>query len=218
MTLLETRGLSLAFQGRPILDDLCFQLEEGERCAVRGHSGCGKSTLLRCLAGLERPDRGQIFLDGELASDGPRMLTPPWKRGLQMVFQDLGLWPTRTVLQNVVDARKAVGLPDARQVAEDLLLFLGLQDQLQRKPGRLSGGEARRLAFARALATEPRLLLLDEPFTSLDPESRARGFDLLEKILDRTSAAVLLVTHDGEEADRLGGRKVQFRDGRIFQL
>ncbi|MDP7062039.1 MAG: ATP-binding cassette domain-containing protein, partial [Planctomycetota bacterium] len=132
---------------------------------------------------------------------------------VQLVFQDLGLWPTRTVLQNVTDARKAAGLGDVQKVAEETLAALDLQDLMDRKPTKLSGGEARRLAFARALALEPKLLLLDEPFASLDPDARHSGFDLLEQVLARSSAAVLLVTHDPEEAARLNGKRMSLSEG-----
>lgn len=209
---------SLCFQrgARRVLEDCSLTLAPGERMTLAGVSGSGKTTLLRLLAGLERPQAGQVRCAGELATDGPKLLLPPWQRGLQLVFQDLGLWPARTVRQNVLDAARASGQPDPRAAADALLRRLGLAACAERKPGSLSGGEARRLALGRALVTRPRALLLDEPFTSLDPAAREAGFALLDEILRETAAAVLLVTHDPAEAARLGGAQARLQEGRIL--
>ncbi|MGB0952675.1 MAG: ATP-binding cassette domain-containing protein [Planctomycetota bacterium] len=211
--LLDVHGLSKSFADQVILKDCAFQLEAGERLSIQGPSGCGKSTLLRLLAGLETADQGTIQLDGKTATDGNKLPMAPWQRGIQMVFQDLGLWPTRKVLQHVVDVRKAAGLSDPKGVGSKILQELGLGSHLQARPGTLSGGEARRLAFARVMALEPKLILLDEAFSSLDPESRDQGFAVLEQVLESTGAAVILVTHDPLEAERLGGRAARMQDG-----
>lgn len=213
---LEAEGLLLRRGERRVLDGCSFRLAAGARLALAGPSGCGKTTLLRVLAGLERPESGAVRCAGAPATDGPRLLLPPWQRGLQMVFQDLGLWPTRTVRQNVLDAARATGQPAPEAAADGLLERLRLQHCAARKPGSLSGGEARRLALARALVTRPRVLLLDEPFTSLDPAAREEGFVLLDELLRETGAAVLLVTHDPWEADRLGGARARLLDGKIL--
>jgi iron(III) transport system ATP-binding protein len=211
--LLEVQGLTKSFADRVILKDCSFELAAQERLSIQGPSGCGKSTLLRMLAGLEAADSGIIRLAGTTATEGKRTLMSPWQRGIQMVFQDLGLWPTRSVLRHVVDVRKAADLPDPAGVGKRILEDLGLGAQLKARPGTLSGGEARRLAFARVMALEPRLLLLDEAFSSLDPDSRDQGFSVLEQVLAATGAGVILVTHDPSEAERLGGRACRLLDG-----
>ena len=211
--LLSVQGLARSFSGKPILHDLSLQLETGERLSIQGPSGCGKSTLLRLLSGLDCADSGTIHVSGDLATDGKRIVMQPWQRGIQMVFQDLGLWPTRTVLQHVTDVRKAAKLPDPSGTGQRVLQQLGLGDLLKRRPGNLSGGEARRLAFARVMALEPQLILLDEAFSSLDPDNREQGFLVLEQVLADTGAAVILVTHDPAEAERLGGRCGRLSDG-----
>ena len=182
-----------------------------------GRSGAGKTTLLRLLAGLDAPEDGRILLDGEEASLPGRIRIPPWERGLQMVFQDLGLWPGRSVRAHVEIPLRAAGLErgEARRRAAEILERLGLGSRAGERVGRLSGGEARRVAFARALAPGPRLLLLDEPFASLDPVARAHGLELLEEVLASTRAAVLLVTHEPEEARALAGGCAVLRDGRL---
>lgn len=211
--LLDVRSLHKSFDGTPVLRGLDLQLEAGARLSIQGSSGCGKSTLLRLIAGLETPDQGSIHLKGQVASEAGKVLLPPWQRGVQMVFQDLGLWPTRRVLQHVVDVRKAAGLTDPVGVGTRILEQLGLGKHLKRRPGHLSGGEARRLAFARVMALEPQLLLLDEAFSSLDASNRVQGFEMLEQVLAETGAAVILVTHDPTEAERLGGLSCRLEEG-----
>lgn len=203
--LLTLDGLGFRRGDRVLFRALDFRLEAGARATLVGPSGVGKTTLLRLVAGLEAPSEGRILLGGEEASCAGKVVLPPWRRGIQLVFQDLGLWPTRSVLANVVDTRKAAGLPDATGRSRELLAALGLDGLHKRRPASLSGGEARRLAFARALAAEPKLLLLDEPFAHLDAASRDAGFALLEQVLADRDTAVLMVTHRDEEAARLGG-------------
>ena len=213
---------------RSVLNRLDLALAPGERLAISGPSGCGKTTLLRALAGLETADSGRVRIGGLLASDAPdptyptllasdgaRTLLPPWQRGLQFVFQDLGLWPTRSVLQNVGDVLRWNRAPYPKARARELLARVGLAELADRAPATLSGGEAHRLAFARALAARPKILLLDEPFTSLDPEARDEGFALLEDALRETGAAVILVSHDPSETERLGGRRMHMEGGQL---
>jgi len=212
---LALSALTKSFDQRVVLDHVSLAVETGQRFSIQGPSGTGKTTLLRIIAGLEAPDSGSVLLAGKIATEGGKIKLQPWQRGVQMVFQDLGLWPTRNVLQNVMDARQAAGLPNVKKVSTQVLVALGLGDFLKRKPGKLSGGEARRLAFARALAMEPQILLLDEPFASLDPDARHAGFALLEQVIGQTSAAVILVTHDPEEATRLGGTQLRLANGAL---
>ncbi|MAW59454.1 MAG: hypothetical protein CMJ94_01320 [Planctomycetes bacterium] len=207
---LDLSGLHCRFGDQSVLEDFALQLAPGERLAITGRSGRGKTTLLRVLAGLQPAQAGTLNLHGKLAMQDGRQLLAPWERSLQLVFQDLGLWPTRTVRQHLLDALRAQGLRGsaASGRADESLRALGIASLADRKPARLSGGEARRVALARALVTHPRLLLLDEPFASLDATSRAEGFALLDQVLAATDAAVVLVTHDPEEATRLGGRQL----------
>ena len=211
-------AIHLSFQGRAVLDGIEFNLPAGARASLSGPSGSGKTTLLRVVAGLESPDKGTVEIAGKIGTLDSKVLIPPWERGVGMVFQDLGLWPSRTVAQHVTDPLRARGLSkeDAGNRAGELLESLGLASLADRLPGRLSGGEARRLGLARALAPRPALLLLDEPFAGMDPASRKRGLGFLEEILQEASASVLLVTHHPEEAGALGGRVHILEGGKLL--
>jgi ABC-type sugar transport system ATPase subunit len=209
--LLSVRALRCRFAERTVLDGIQLELAAGQRLCIAGRSGRGKSTLLRLIAGLQDADAGEIAINGRTAMQDGKQKLAPWDRELQLVFQDLGLWPTRSVQQHLLDALRAQGVrgAQAKQRTAEVLQALDLQDLAARRPGRLSGGEARRVALARALACQPKLLLLDEPFASLDAESRDDGFRFLESVLELSQAAVILVTHDPEEATRLGGTQLQ---------
>ncbi|MGW0964807.1 ABC transporter ATP-binding protein [Streptomyces sp. NPDC002516] len=184
------------FGDRVVLDRLDLTIEEGELVILLGPSGCGKSTLLRLLAGLDRPDGGRVEV--------------PAKRAV--VFQADRLLPWQRVLRNVT-----LGLhgPDADQRARDVLAEVGLPGREKAWPKELSGGEAQRVSLARALVSEPELVLLDEPFAALDAITRLRMHDLVRALRTRHQAAMLLVTHDIDEAIALADRILVMSDGRI---
>ena len=190
------RGLTRRFGGRTVLDGLDLDIAEGEFVALIGKSGCGKTTLLRLLAGLDRPDGGQ------LTAPGARMV----------VFQEHRLLPWRRVWRNV-----AIGLKGdrAREAAVKALAEVGLDRHVDAWPATLSGGEAQRVALARALVREPKLLLLDEPFAALDALTRIKMHVLVRQLVSLHRPAVLLVTHDVDEAILLADRVVAMRDGHL---
>jgi sulfonate transport system ATP-binding protein len=184
------------FGERTVLDGLDLSIADEELVVLLGPSGCGKSTLLRLLAGLDRPDEGRVEV--------------PVKRAI--VFQAHRLLPWQRVERNV-----SLGLrgPDARQRARAALAEVGLAGREDAWPKQLSGGEAQRVALARALVSEPELVLLDEPFAALDAITRLRMHDLVRALRSRHHAAMLLVTHDVDEAIALADRVVVMRDGRL---
>ncbi|MDX2592971.1 ABC transporter ATP-binding protein [Streptomyces sp. WI03-4A] len=184
------------FGERTVLDHLDLTLADEELVILLGPSGCGKSTLLRLLAGLDRPDAGRVEV--------------PAKRAI--VFQADRLLPWQRVLRNVT-----LGLhgADAEQRARDVLAEVGLAGREKAWPKELSGGEAQRVSLARALVSEPELVLLDEPFAALDAITRLRMHDLVRGLRTRHHAAMLLVTHDVDEAIALADRIVVMSDGRI---
>jgi iron(III) transport system ATP-binding protein len=190
-----------------------LEVRRGEIFAVLGPSGCGKTTLLRIVAGFERPDGGTVTVSDRLMA-GPSAWVPPEKRRVGVVFQDYALFPHLTTLANV-----GFGLP-RRERARALrtLELVGLQHKAERYPHELSGGERQRVALARALAPEPEVVLLDEPFSSLDASLRGSLRREVEIILREAGATAVLVTHDQEEAFSLADRLAVMREGRLVQV
>jgi iron(III) transport system ATP-binding protein len=193
-----------------------LDLAEGEIVAVLGPSGCGKTTLLRLIAGFERPDAGTVTVGGEAVA-GHRAWVAPERRRIGMVFQDYALFPHLRVNGNVAFGLSRRSAGEREQRTGRTLELVGLADKGDRYPHELSGGERQRVALARALAPEPEVVLLDEPFSSLDATLRADLRRDVEEILRTANATALLVTHDQEEALSLADRVAVMRDGRIRQ-
>ena len=212
---LTVAGVSKHFGPTVAVDDVSFELGEHELLALVGPSGCGKSTLLRILGGIHPADSGRVELAGDLVDDGRRSL-PPEQRRIGLVFQDHALFPHLTVAGNV-----GFGIRDPKDRparTAEMLQLVGLTGYDKRYPHELSGGERQRIALARALALRPALLLLDEPFASLDPNLRTRIRDEVVDILRSTGTPALFVTHDQHEALAIGDRIAVMNNGRIVQL
>jgi iron(III) transport system ATP-binding protein len=211
-TMIRLERVSKSFGPVRAVQDVTLEIGRGEFVALLGPSGCGKTTLLRLIAGFEIPDGGAVRL-GEKVVAGSAWV-PPERRHVGMVFQDYALFPHLTVAGNV-----GYGLPRAGRgvrVAETLAL-VGLAEHGDRYPHQLSGGQQQRVALARALAPEPALVLLDEPWSNIDPVLRTSMRDELAGILRATGVTVLLVTHEQEEAFSLADRVAVMRDGAIVQ-
>jgi iron(III) transport system ATP-binding protein len=217
MSHVRVRGLSKSFGPVDAVRELNLEIERGELMAVLGPSGCGKTTLLRVIAGFEQPDAGCVVVSDEVVA-GPGRVIPPEKRRVGMVFQDYALFPHLSVEGNV-----AFGLTNRPREERDALTrrtleLVGLQHKARCNVHELSGGERQRVALARALAPEPELVLLDEPFSSLDATLRGGLRREVELILRDAEATALLVTHDQEEALSLADRVAVMRDGEIVQV
>jgi iron(III) transport system ATP-binding protein len=211
---LRLRGVRKAFGPVLAVDGIDLDVERGSICALLGPSGCGKTTTLRLIAGLERPDEGEIAVAGRALSSAQEFVAPD-KRRIGMVFQDYALFPHMDVAANV-----AYGLgrnPDPGPVQRALEL-VGLEDAAGRSVHELSGGQQQRVALARALAPTPDLILLDEPFSNLDAGLRDRLRQEVSEILDEADVTALFVTHDQEEALSLAERVAVMREGRVEQV
>ena len=212
---LSVRNLCKSFDGKPILNDLSFDLMEGEFLSILGPSGCGKTTLLRILIGLEQADSGHIFKgDREISH-----LTS-FQRGMGIVFQNYALFPNMTVLQNVQYAltlRKETK-KQAREIALRTLEQVGLSDQIGKRPSQLSGGQQQRVAIARTLAMNPDVILLDEPISALDAANREIMKAELKALQEKFHVTMLFITHDQEEAFFLSDRIMVMNGGNIEQL
>jgi iron(III) transport system ATP-binding protein len=215
MTALRVHEVTKRFDHVSAVDHVSFELGDRELLALVGPSGCGKSSLLRLIAGLHATESGSIELGGRLVDDGGRHVSPPEVRRVGLVFQEHALFPHLTVARNVGFGVRHGGA--AARVAE-MLGLVGLDAYGERYPHELSGGERQRVALARALAPEPTLLLLDEPFASLDPNLRAQVRDDVVAILRSTGTPAVFVTHDQNGAMAVGDRVAVMRAGRIAQL
>jgi sulfate transport system ATP-binding protein len=216
---LDIRGVSKAFGRFPALKDVSLQARDKEFLALLGPSGSGKTTLLRVLAGLEKPDTGEVRFAGE-----DFLSLPVRKRRVGMVFQHYALFRHMTVAQNIafgLSVRKGAERPSKSEIADrvrDLLSLVQLEGLEKRYPSQLSGGQRQRVALARALAIEPRMLLLDEPFGALDAQVRRELRRWLRELHERTGVTTVFVTHDQEEALDLADRVAILKDGQLVQL
>lgn len=214
---ISVRHVTKRFASHQALDSVTLEIAPKESVVILGSSGCGKTTLLRLIAGLEIPDSGEIWL-GDVQVAGPgRSLLPPYRRQIGFVFQDLALWPHLTVagnLQFVLDALRVPRAERSRRIDEALKL-VRIDGFATRYPHELSGGEQQRVALARALIGSPRLLLLDEPLSSMDAELRAAVRTELARIQRTLELTTVYVTHDREDAAVLADRVIEIRAGRI---
>lgn len=216
--LLQLRQLTKRYAGQeiPALDQLTLTIEAGEILALVGASGSGKTTLLRLIAGLERPDKGEIRLDGECMS-GPGIHKKTKERAIGLVFQQYALFPHLTALQNVMfglDGRTK----DKAQWALELLDRVGLQEHPKKFPHQLSGGQQQRVALARAMAAEPKILLLDEPFSHLDTKLKDQLRADIRRIMKQEEMTAVFVTHDTRDALSTADRIAVLESGQLQQL
>jgi iron(III) transport system ATP-binding protein len=219
MTTLEVRNLVKHFRGtrQSAVNNISFELSSSEILALLGPSGCGKTTTLRIIAGLERPDSGLVRLnDRVVVSDS--VFVPPEKRGVGMVFQDHALFPHLTVSENIAFGLRGQSAAQIKQTVGEMLHLVGLLPLAKRYPHALSGGERQRVALARALAPHPVLVLMDEPFSSLDADLRMEMREHVRQILKAIQATVVFVTHDQDEALYMGDRLAVLQKGHLEQI
>jgi len=210
-------GVSKQFGSRTVVDRASLDVAEGETVALLGASGCGKTTTLRMIAGLEEPDAGEIWIAGECVAVKGRNLVPPNARGVGFVFQDLALWPHLTVAGNLDFVLYSAGVPKRERIERiNKTLRLVRIDRFARSyPNRLSGGEQQRVAIARAIVARPRLLLLDEPMSSLDFDLKAELSAELKSLQHMLGVTTVYITHDRAEASAVAQRIAAMSDGRI---
>ena len=216
MSLCEIAGATKTFSsGVKALDDVTFAIQPGEFFTLLGPSGCGKTTALRLIAGFEHPETGDVRLDGQSI-----LGEPPNRRPVNILFQSYALFPHMSVAANIAFGLESRGLRGAavRERVAAMLALVRLEAMALRRPAQLSGGQQQRVALARALAPTPRLMLLDEPLSALDPKLRRDMQGELKRIQRETGVAFLLVTHDQEEALSLSDRIAVMEVGRIRQV
>ncbi len=196
---IEVKELSISIEGRTILEDISFGLGAAGIACLLGPSGCGKTTLLRCIAGFERQRQGEVWIKGVRASN-PKHHLPVEQRQIGMVFQDYALFPHLSVADNITFGLKNLNAKIVKQRLGELVELLSLEDHISKYPHRLSGGQQQRVALARAMAPRPGVLLLDEPFASLDIELREQIARELRQILKQDGITTIMVSHNQLEA------------------
>jgi len=202
-------------------DDVSLKIEKGEFFALLGPSGCGKTTTLRCVAGFVRPDEGEIIVSGETVVSVSRgVFVPPAKRGMGMVFQSWAVWPHMNVFDNIAYGLRIQRLrkDEIRRRVEDMLEMVRMKGLEKRYPQQLSGGQQQRVSLARALAPQPRILLLDEPLSNLDAKLRDEMRFELRQIQKKVSTTSIYVTHDQAEAMTLSDRLAVMHQGKVHQV
>jgi iron(III) transport system ATP-binding protein len=215
--MIEFRKVSKEYHRRRVIDTLSLRVDEKERVVLFGPSGCGKSTVLHLIAGLIIPDSGDILINGQLVAAAGKNLREPAERGVGMVFQDLALWPHMTVAENIEFGLRARRTPDRerKQRVRAMVDLVGLGDYLNAKPSELSGGQQQRVAIARTLALAPRIVLMDEPLSTLDEALNRQLRKEILRLHSDLGFTLVYVTHSRDEAKELGTRTIQLKHGRI---
>ncbi len=214
--MLDVRKVTVRFEDTVALEDFSLQLGAGESVIVRGPSGCGKTTLLRVIAGLAAPSKGEVWLYGVQASR-PDSIVPPYRRNIAFVFQEPRLWPHMTVRQNVIFGLSQLRPTEREERLELVADNTGITHLLTRYPAELSGGQARRVALARALAPKRPLILMDEPLINLDDEGRRDLVDAICRFREEEGFALLYVTHDASDDITFAGRIIRIEGGCLLQ-
>ena len=218
MEMIRLEHVTKSFGRYKALDDVSIVVEEGEFLTVIGRSGCGKTTMLRVINGLQKPDSGKVYAAGEDVGEADLIRL---RRKIGYVIQNKGLFPHMTVEKNIIYVPVISGQKDKRQnrkLAEELIGLVGLErEMLDRYPEELSGGQQQRVGIARALASRPKLLLMDEPFGALDENTKRAMQNELLALQKKLGMTVVFITHDIREAMKLGDRVLVMEQGKIAQ-
>jgi multiple sugar transport system ATP-binding protein len=214
MASVEVKNISKKFKDKPVLKNVSFYVSSGELFCLLGPPGAGKTTLFRIISGLEKADTGEVFFDGK-----PVTSVPPQQRDVAMIFEDVALYPHLTGFDNIAYPLKLRHLPRAeiKKRVNEIACLLRIEHLLNRRPHTFSGGERRRVAIARALVRNPRVLLLDQPFTDLDAQIRHEMSAELKRLQINVGQTMLLATHDFEEG-MIADRMAVINDGEIHQI
>lgn len=215
MVSLEINNLTKIYNKKTVLNDISFNVNDGEFLSILGPSGCGKTTLLKILIGIEKPSNGEIIKNGEDITN-----LDSSKRGMGIVFQNYALFPNMTVLDNVMYALniKLKNKTKAKEESLEMLKLVNMEEHLNKYPHELSGGQQQRVAIARTLSLNPDIILFDEPMSALDADNRLGLRRELKKLQKKFKTTMIYITHDQEEAFSLSDRVMVMNNGNIEQI
>lgn len=212
--ILEIKNLSHSYdETNPTIQNINLDIKESERVAILGPSGCGKSTLLRLIAGLEKPNKGQVIIDGIVVSS-ENEIVPPEKRNIGLVVQEKALFPHLSVYDNICFGIKKNR--NKKTITSDLLQLFKIDLLKNKYPHEISGGEQQRVALARSLAPNPKLLMLDEPFSALDKDLKDILYEEISEVFTEKGLTILLVTHDSNEATVMTKKQMKMEKGQFL--
>ncbi|MBV1758610.1 MAG: ATP-binding cassette domain-containing protein [Dethiosulfatibacter sp.] len=210
--LLKIIQLNKSYGNQKILDNISFEVMSGDSIALMGPSGSGKTTLFRLITGLEIPDSGEIYLEDKLVTSAKKSV-PPFHRNLGVVFQNPALWPHMDVLSNIMFATQKNDIKDIHEFVDLVIDEMEIRPLLKAYPSRLSGGEARRVSIARALASRPKLMLMDEPLTNLDSVLKGKMLEMIKRVTREFETTLIYITHDETEANYISDKCYRLSNG-----
>ncbi len=215
MPMIELDNITHSYGAGPVLHNFNLNIEGNGLICLLGSSGCGKTTILLLIAGLEIPENGKIVIDNKIVSENGRIVIPPHNRNIGFIFQDLALWPHFTVYKNIAFGLNERKEKDIEDTVSKMLEFFGLQDQAEKYPHQLSGGQKQLVAISRSLVLKPDILLMDEPLANIDVKLKRKILDHIKKLKQNFNLTIVYVTHDHREAFAISDKIVILNEGKI---
>ncbi len=213
--MIELKNIYYSYDDNALLEDFSLSINNDKLTCLLGSSGSGKTTILRLIAGLEKPKRGEISINGKTVSRNGEIIIPSHKRNLGFIFQDLALWPHFTVFKNISFGLEGRKEKNIKETVTEMLKFFNLQEQVNKFPHQLSGGQKQLVAIARSLALKPKILLMDEPLANLDVKLKRSILNYVKMLKEKFNLTILYVTHDHKEAFAIADKIVVINSGKI---
>ncbi len=217
--MIDINNITLSYGNKPVLQDFALNFESNRLSCLLGGSGCGKTTILRLIAGIETPEKGTIVIDDKTVTEDGQILIPPYERNIGFIFQDLALWPHFTVYKNIAFGLIERKEKNVKETVLKMLDFFGIQEQAEKYPHQLSGGQKQLVAISRSLVLKPKILLMDEPLANLDVKLKRKILEHIRRLKQSGTLGIdltiIYVTHDHKEAFAIADKIVVMDEGKI---